>query len=213
VNPWFSWSYVTDNQAILLEATLQHINLTVVSVAIAFALALPLALVARRWRRAAGPILGVSGALYAIPSLALFVALAPTLGLRARTAIVGLVMYALLILIRNILTGLQDVPDDVREAARGMGYSPARMLIGVELPLALPAIVAGLRVATVSTIGLATIGAYVGSGGLGALIFEGFNNFYRAEIMTASILCVLLAVVADLLFVGVQRILTPWARR
>jgi osmoprotectant transport system permease protein len=158
-------------------------------------------------------ILGAAGALYAIPSLALFVALQPSLGLNARTAEVGLTMYALMIVLRNIITGLDGVPDDVREAARGMGYSAPRLLVQVELPIALPAIVAGLRVATVSTIGLATIGAYVGSGGLGALILEGFNNFYRAEIMTASILCVLLAVVADALFVVVQRLLTPWARR
>ena len=105
------------------------------------------------------------------------------------------------------------VPDDVREAARGMGYSPARQLFRVELPLAVPALVAGLRIATVSTIGLATIGAYVGSGGLGSLIFEGFNNDYHAEIMTASLLCIALAVVADVFFVVAQRFLTPWQRR
>ena len=213
MNPWFSWDYVTSHDDILRHATYQHIQLTLVSVAAAFALAVPLALIARRWRRSEGPILAVSGALYSIPSLALFVALAPTLGLRPRTAEVGLAMYALLILVRNILAGLDGVPEEVREAARGMGYAGPRMLLQVELPLALPAIVAGLRVATVSTIGLATIGAYVGSGGLGQLIFEGFNNLYRAEIMTASLLCVLLAVSADLVFVGAQRLLTPWARR
>jgi osmoprotectant transport system permease protein len=213
VNPWFSWSYVTDNSSILRHATTQHITLTVVSVTAAFLIAFPLALVVRRWPRLETLILGAAGALYAIPSLALFVALQPSLGLNARTAEVGLTMYALMIVLRNIITGLDGVPDDVREAARGMGYSAPRLLVQVELPIALPAIVAGLRVATVSTIGLATIGAYVGSGGLGALILEGFNNFYRAEIMTASILCVLLAVVADALFVVVQRLLTPWARR
>jgi osmoprotectant transport system permease protein len=213
VNPWFSWSYVSDNTAILRHATAQHITLTVVSVGLAFLIAFPLALVARRWRWLEGPILGVAGALYAIPSLALFVALAPTLGLRARTAVVGLTIYALLILLRNVITGLDGVPEDVREAARGMGYSSTRMLTRVELPLALPAIVAGLRVATVSTIGLATIGAVVGAGGLGSLILEGFNNLYRAQIMTASVLCVALAVGSDLIFVVVLRLLTPWAHR
>jgi osmoprotectant transport system permease protein len=213
MNPWFSWTYVTDHSDQLREATVQHITLTVVSVVAAFLLSVPLALVATRWRRTQGLILGFAGALYCIPALALFVALAPTLGLRARTAEVGLAMYALLILVRNAIAGLDGVPDDVREAARGMGYSPTRQLLRVELPLALPVLIAGLRIATVSTIGLATIGAYIGSGGLGALIFEGFNNDFHAEIMTASLLCVALAVIADAFFVGVQWLFTPWERR
>src|SRR3954467_2652598 len=170
VNPWFSWDYVTSNAPVLRQATYQHITLVVVSVGVAFIVSIPLALIARRWRGTEGPIVAAAGAMYAIPSLALFVSLAPTLGLRARTAEVVLAMYALLILVRNTITGLEGVPEDVKEAARGMGYSSTRMLLRVELPLALPAIVAGLRVATVSTIGLATIGAYVGAGGLGSLI-------------------------------------------
>jgi osmoprotectant transport system permease protein len=116
--------------------------------------------------------------------------------------------------VRNLLAGLDGVPPDVREAARGMGVGPVRMLLRVELPLALPTVVAGLRIATVSTVALVTVGVVVGHGGLGQLIFSGFNNnLYRAEIFTATALCVLLALVADALLLGLERLLTPWARR
>jgi osmoprotectant transport system permease protein len=133
--------------------------------------------------------------------------------LTQRTVLIGLVMYALLILVRNILTGLEGVPPDVREAAQGMGYGRARMLWSVELPVAMPAIMAGVRVATVSTVALVTVGVIVGYGGLGGLILRGFqNNFYRAEIVTASVLTVVLGLTFDLLLAGATRVLTPWAR-
>jgi osmoprotectant transport system permease protein len=158
-------------------------------------------------------VLGVSGVLYTIPSLALFAFLAPYTGLRQETVLIGLVLYALLILIRNILAGLEAVPPDVREAAEGMGYGGARMLWRVELPVALPAIMAGVRIATVSTVALVTVGVIVGYGGLGGLILRGFqNNFYRAEILTASLLTVALGLTFDLLLAGVTRLMTPWAR-
>jgi osmoprotectant transport system permease protein len=190
------------------------VTLTLVSMAIALVVAVPLALVAYRVRWLAGPIVGVTGVLYTIPSLALFAVLAPFTGIRARTVVIGLVIYALLILVRNILAGLQNVPADVREAATGMGYGRLRMLWKVELPLALPAIIAGVRVATVSTIALVTVGVIVGAGGLGTLILAGFNNnFYRAEIVTASLLTIALGVTADALLAVLGRVLTPWARR
>ena len=152
-----------------------------------------------RHRRLAGPILGVTGVLYTIPSLALFAILSPFTGTSRTTVLIGLVLYALLVLVRNTLVGLQAVPDDVRDAARGMGYGPTRLLWRVELPLALPAIMAGVRVATVSTVALVTVGVIVGTGGLGQLILAGFqNNFYRAEIMTSTVLTVALALALDL---------------
>ncbi len=127
--------------------------------------------------------------------------------------VTGLVLYSLTILVRNIMAGLDSVPEDAREAARGMGYGPLRLLFGVELPLALPALMAGLRITTVSTVSLTTVGAIIGYGGLGNLIYEGMHSFFKAQVLTASVLCVVLAVVADVLLLGVQRVLTPWARK
>jgi osmoprotectant transport system permease protein len=211
-DPWFSWQYVQQNSEAILAATRQHVALTAWAVLIGLLIAMPLAVVARRYPRSQLPILGVTGAIYTIPSLALFAALVPFTGLQPLTVEIGLVGYTLLILVRNVLTGLEEVPDEVREAARGMGYGSTRMLLQVELPLALPAIIAGLRVATVSTIALVTVGALVGYGGLGGLILEGLNSLYRAEIVTAGVLCIALALLADGLLLGVQRLLTPWER-
>jgi osmoprotectant transport system permease protein len=214
-NPWFTWQYVQDNKDAILAALQQHVILTAQTIAIALLIAFPLALLAFRFKRLAGPVLGLTGVLYTIPSLALFAFIAPIngFGLTPRTVLVGLVIYALLILVRNILVGLDGVPDEVREAAQGMGYSRARMLWKVELPIAVPAVMAGVRVATVSTIALVTVGVIVGYGGLGALIIGGFqNNFYRAEILTGSVLTVALGLTADLLLAGVTRLLTPWSR-
>nr|WP_231134966.1 ABC transporter permease subunit [Motilibacter deserti] len=161
-----------------------------------------------------GPVIGVSGVLYTIPSLALFSLLAPYTGIGARTVLIGLVMYALLLLVRNVLAGLDGVPDEVREAARGMGYGPVRMLLTVELPIAMPAVMTGIRLATVSTVALVTVGVVVGYGALGGLIVSGFdNNFYKAQIFTATAICVLLALVLDVLLQLATRLLVPWARR
>jgi osmoprotectant transport system permease protein len=160
------------------------------------------------------PILAVAGVLYTIPALALIAALVPWFGLTAWPVVTALAIYALLVLIRNIVVGLDEVPADVVEAARGMGLGGGRILWQVELPLALPAIMAGVRVATVSTIGLLTIGGYLGVGGFGNLITEGLQlTVGRAQVVTASLCCVALALVADLALLGLQRLLTPWARR
>ena len=214
-NPWFTWDYVRDNSQTLQDAFQEHVILTVETIAIGLLIAFPLAILAHRFRRLAGPVLALTGALYTIPSLALFAFLAPfsLFGIRQRTVLVGLVIYALLILVRNILAGLDAVPADVREAAQGMGYSRARMLWRVEMPVALPTIMAGIRIATVSTVALVTVGVIVGYGGLGGLIIRGFaNNFYRAEIVTASVLTVALGLTLDLLLAGLTRVLTPWSR-
>jgi osmoprotectant transport system permease protein len=212
-NPWFDGSYVVDNWSTISGYLTEHIRLTVSAVVLGAVLALPLALLARRSRFVAGPVLGLSTVIYSIPSLAMFAFIFPFTQLSSNTVLIGLVAYSLVILVRNFLTGLQGVPDDVREAARGMGYGPARMLVQVDLPLALPAFMAGIRIATVSTVALTTVGVLVGHGGLGQLIVGGFGaNFYRAEIVTGTVGCVLLALLADLLLAGVERLLTPWAR-
>jgi osmoprotectant transport system permease protein len=142
----------------------------------------------------------------------MFSLLLPFFGISAAVVITGLVLYSLTILVRNIMAGLASVPEEAREAARGMGYGPLRLLFGVELPLALPALMAGLRITTVSTVSLTTVGAIIGYGGLGNLIYEGMRSFFKAQVLTASVLCVALAVAADVLLLILQRALTPWAR-
>ena len=212
-NPWFDPSYVTDNWDTIMGYLGEHVRLTVAAVLLGALIALPLALLARRNRFLAGPVLGLSTVVYTIPSLAMFAFVSPFTGLSETTVIIGLVLYSLVILVRNFLAGLQGVPADVREAARGMGYGSARLFLRVDLPLALPAFMAGLRIATVSTVALVTVGVITGNGGLGQLIIGGLNaNFYRAEIVTGAVGCVLLALVADVLLAGLERLLTPWTR-
>jgi osmoprotectant transport system permease protein len=211
--PWIDWGYVVDHSSRILAATREHVILTALAVGIGLLLSVPAALLVRRHRRARGALLAVSGVLYTIPSLAAFASLRAVFGLSTTTVEIPLVSYTLLILVRNVLTGLDGVPADVVEAARGMGFGPQRLVWRVELPLALPAIAAGVRVATVSTVALVTVGALVGKGGLGALVLEGLNDLYRTEIGTVTLLIVALAVAADLLLLGVQRAITPWARR
>src|SRR3712207_3111027 len=179
-NPWFSWRYVQDNADELLANLQQHAGLTARAVLLALVVALPLAVLAYWIKPLTGPILALSGVLYTIPSLALLALLAPVIGTTTDTAVlIALVLYALLVLVRNSLTGLVQVPGEVREAATGMGYGRVGRLVRVELPLALPGIVTGLRLATVSTVALVTVGSLYGKGGLGDLILGGFrNNFY-----------------------------------
>ncbi|SCL40042.1 osmoprotectant transport system permease protein [Micromonospora pallida] len=213
-NPWFSWQYVRDNSDSIVAALGEHASLTARAVVIAALVALPLAVAAYWFRPLTGPILALTGVLYTIPSLALFAFLAPYLGIGAVTVLSVVVLYALLVIVRNVLAGLNQVPPEVREAAQGMGYGRWGRLFRVELPLALPGILTGLRLATVSTVALVTVGVVVGRGGLGQLIFAGFqNNFYKAQIMTGTLLCVLLALLLDLVLAGVGRLLTPWLRR
>ena len=212
-NPWFDGSYVVDNWDTIMGYLGEHVRLTVGAVLLGSLIALPLALLARRSGVLGGAVLGLSTIVYTIPSLAMFAFVFPLTGLSATTVLIGLTAYSLVILVRNFLVGLQGVPADVQEAARGMGYGNARRFVQIELPLALPAFMAGLRIATVSTIALTTVGVLVGHGGLGQLIYSGYNaNFYRAEIVTGAVACVLLALLADLLLAGLERVLTPWAR-
>ncbi|MBB3042738.1 ABC transporter permease subunit [Nocardioides soli] len=209
-NEWFCRQYLQDYRSEIVDATVEHIQITIAAVVLAVLIAFPLALVARRLPRLESSILGVSTALYTVPSLALFPLLVPFTGLTATTVVIGLAIYALTILVRSMLEGLRSVPDEVRESATGLGYGATRRLLRVELPLALPVMMGGLRVATVSTVALTTVGTIVSFGGLGNMISDGVLTNFRAELMTASILCVVLAVVLDLLIVGSQWLLTPW---
>lgn len=211
-NEWICVQYLQDRQSELVDATVEHIWITVVSVLLGVVVAFPLALIARRLPRLESTILGVSTGIYTIPSLALFPLLVPFTGLSATTVVIGLALYALTILVRAMLEGLRAVPDEVRESATGLGYGATKLLFRVELPLALPVIMAGLRVAAVSTVALTTVGSLVAYGGLGNLIKDGVNTNFRAELLAAAVLCVVLAVVLDVVIVLLQRLLTPWTR-
>jgi osmoprotectant transport system permease protein len=211
--PFIRWSWVFDNLDDIWQRTVEHLTLTVIAVGVGFVMAVALSLMARRYRRTYGPITWTAGVIYTIPSLALFAFLVPMTGLTTLTAEIGLVGYTLLILIRNIVAGLDGVSPTVKEAAVGMGYTGRQLFLEVEVPLALPVIVAGIRIATVTTIGLVTVTALIGQGGYGKFILSGLNRFFTTEIVVGAVLSVVLAVVADLALVGLERALTPWARR
>ncbi len=194
---WIYWPWVGDHLDEIRTRLAEHITLTFWAVLLGFLIAFPLALLAVRYRRLYPPVIGVTGVLYTIPSIALFVFLIPWTGLSRTTALVP---------------RLDGVPPEVREAAQGMGYRRLRQLFSVELPLALPTIVAGIRIATVTTIGLITVTALIGQGGLGQFMIDGFQRDFRTPLTVGIVLSVALAVVADLLLVGAQRLVSPWAR-
>ncbi|MEM8902184.1 MAG: ABC transporter permease [Actinomycetota bacterium] len=210
---WLDWSWVTDNTDDIYAATREHLVLTVLAVGIGLLISIPLALVAADRRRLRAPLLSVTGLLYTVPSLALLGVLVPYTGLSRTTALIPLVSYTLLILIRNIIEGLDSVPGDVREAAAGMGYTRRAIRWRIELPLAVPAIVAGVRIATVTTVGLVTVTSLIGQANLGQLMVSGFQRGFRTELMVGVLLVVIIAVVADLVLSGLQRFATPWTRR
>jgi osmoprotectant transport system permease protein len=215
-NRLFCPHWVSQNwSSVLWPALRQHIVLTLIAVSIGFVISTALALIAYRRRWLERPVLIVTSIMYTIPSLALFELLEPVpgLGLGRTTAEVALVSYTLLIMFRNTLTGLREVPADVRDAAAGMGMGPTQSLLRVELPLALPAIIAGVRIATVTVISLATVAAFIDNEGLGAPIFAAISNeVFKTELITAGAMAIALALVADGLLVVLQRVLTPWSR-
>lgn len=211
--PLFEWEWVADNVDVIWEKLGEHVWLTLLAVAIGLAIALPLGILAHRKKRLYPAIAGTAGVIYTIPSLALFAILLPFTGLSTTTAEIGLVGYTQFILIRNIVTGLDGVPTDAKEAALGMGYTPRQLLWKVELPLAMPAIIAGLRIATVSTIGLVTVTILIGKGGFGHILFQlGFRRFNNTAMIVGAVLSVGLAVIADALILALQRLVAPWAR-
>ena len=202
--------WITDNFDRYVNPFWEHVYLTVVSVGIGFAIAFALALLAHRWRWLAPPITQVTGIFYTLPSVAVFFLLLPLTGRGNTTAIIALVAYTLLILFRNIMAGLDNVPDDARDAGRGMGLTSRQLLWRVELPLALPEIMAGLRIAVTTTVGLASLAFLAGAGGLGGALFDDIN--FRSNVLVAAGLAIGLAVVLDLLILGLQKVATPWTR-
>jgi osmoprotectant transport system permease protein len=212
----FCPDWIVDNLGDYVDPLLRHVYLTCMSVAIGFAIAFGLAILAHRQRWTTGPIIAVTGALFTIPSIAAFLLLLPITGFGAATAITALVAYTLLILFRNITTGLREVPPDSVDAARGMGMTDRQILWKVELPLALPVIFAGLRIAFTTTVGLAALAVFAGAGGLGENILTekaGTGGVeFQSNVIVAGGLCVLLAAVGDIIFLGIQRMLTRWQR-
>ena len=209
------WEWIKENFWEDIVPALQgHIFLSFVSIAIALAIALPVGVLSARYRKAYPPVTAVTGALYSIPSLAFLAILIsiPGVAIGPSPVIIALVAYSLLILIRNTVAGLDSVPPETIDAARGMGLTNRQILFRVELPLALPIIVAGIRIATVTIIGIATIGAYINGGGLGTLIFDGIGRQFPTMIIAGAVLATVLAIVADLLLLALERYLRPWAR-
>jgi osmoprotectant transport system permease protein len=211
-DPWVNWQWLSTHGPLFLAALQEHLTLTAIAVVGGLVLSLPLGVAAHRWVALRNPVLAVSEFFYTIPSIALFSLLIPYTGLTVVTAEIGLIGYTVLILVRNVMVGLEAVPPDVIDAANGMGYRPMARLFRIELPLALPAIIAGIRIATVTTIGLVTITALIGYGGLGQLILRGFIENFHTPLVVATVLSVALALVADLTLAGAERLAIPWAR-
>ena len=210
--PLIRWDWIAGHADEIAQRIGEHLELTVIAVGVGLVVAFALAVLGLRVPALLAPITWITGVLYTIPSLALFALLVPYTGLSLLTAEIGLVSYTLLILIRNIVGGIRGVPAEVREAAAGMGYTPRQILWRIELPLALAVIFAGIRVATITTIGLVTVTALIGQGGLGYLILFGIQLFFSTPLILGAALSVALAVVADGALVLVQRALTPWSR-
>jgi osmoprotectant transport system permease protein len=204
------WDWIADNFDRYVQPFWEHVFLTLASVAIGFAIAFTLALMAHQRRWLIGPITQLTGILYTLPSVAVFFLLLPITGRGKTTAIIALVAYTLLIIFRNVITGLEGVPADSRDAGRGMGLTPRQLLWRIELPLALPEIMAGLRIAVTTTVGLASLAFLAGAGGLGEAIFDDYN--FRSNVLVAGGLTVLLAVALDLLVLAAQKLMTPWTR-
>jgi osmoprotectant transport system permease protein len=214
-NGWFCTDWIRGHWGDTLQpALIQHIQLTLIAVGAGFGIAFVLALIGFRWRVFDAPLASFSDLLYAIPSLALFQLLVPLTGLTVTTVEIALTSYTLFILYRNIIAGLRSVPGDVLESARGMGLTRLQTFFRVELPLAAPAILGGLRIATVATISIATVAAFLIQDGLGAPIFDaiGTPDLFKTELLVSGGMAILLALTADFLLAFVQRLLTPWSR-
>lgn len=210
--PLIRWDWVGSHTDEIAQRVGEHLELTVIAIVVGLIVASALSLLVLRVPRLYPPVTWVTGILYTVPSLALFAFLVPYTGLSIVTAEIGLVAYTLLILIRNIVGGIRSVPKEVRDAAMGMGYTPRQILWRIELPLALAVIFAGIRVATITTIGLVTVTALIGEGGLGYFILLGIQRFFTTPLLVGAVGSVLFAVVADGALVLAQRALTPWTR-
>lgn len=213
--PLIEWSWIAEHLDDIAFRTVQHLWLAAIAVGVGFVISFGLSLLVVRYRRLYGPVTGVSGVLYTIPSLAMFAILVPITGLSLLTAEIPLILYTLLIFIRNMVAGFQAVPPDVIEAADGMGFTRARRLRAIELPLAVPLIITGVRLASVSTIGLVMIVSLIGDnfGGLGLFIKEGIQTFFWTKVYVGTALSLVLAFAVDAVFVAIERAITPWTRK
>ncbi|MFD9073715.1 MULTISPECIES: ABC transporter permease [Streptomyces] len=207
------WSWMADHTDDLTTLTVNHLQAALSAVFFGLLISLPLAVLAHRVRPLRGLLLGLSNILFTIPSIAVFVLLLPVSGLTRTTTVTGLTIYTLVVLLRNTVEGLDSVPQKTKEAAKAMGTKPLRALLTVELPLALPVIMAGVRIATVMSISLVSVATYIGDGGLGQLFTDGFQRDFPTPVIAGVVLTLLLALVADALLVAVQYVLTPWNRR
>lgn len=212
--PLIVWDWIGRNLSQIGDRVVEHLVLTAIAVVVGFVISVGLSLIALRWRWTYPPITGLTGLLYTIPSLALFTFLVPFTGLSVLSAQIGLVSYTLLILVRNMVTGVSEVPDDVLEAADAMGYTAREKFFRIEVPLALPVIITGVRLATVTVIGLVTVTSLIGLGGLGYFILRGLQTFSSpigtTQIFVGTVLSIALAIIADLALVWLERLLTPW---
>jgi len=212
-NPLLRWDYVVGQREAIVAAVIEHLQLTVITVVLGLALAAVLAGAALRWTRLRPSISAATAALYTIPSVAFFGLLVPTTGLSRTTALIPLVAYTLVVLVSAIIDGFDQVPAEVEDAAEAMGLTPLQRVLTVRLPLATPIIVSGLRIATVTTVGLVTLAAIVGQGGLGRLILDGLRRAFWTPLTVGAVLSILLAVALDAAFVLLERRIAPWASR
>lgn len=213
-NPIIRWEWVVEEWDQISEAIVEHLTLTVMAMALGFTVSAILAAIALRYRWTMTPISATMSLIYTLPSVALFALLAPVFGNLSRwTAVLPLAGYTLLILVTNIVAGFQAIPQAVRDSADGMGMSPARRVVTVEIPLALPYIVTGVRIATVSTVGLVTVAAIIGQGGLGRLIFSGLRRAFWTPMTIGASLSIILALALDALILLAGLWLMPWSRR
>jgi osmoprotectant transport system permease protein len=211
--PLLRMDWVVDNLDGISQRLGEHLTMTIVAVVVGFAISFVLSILIWRYRILYGPVLAISGILYTIPSLALFFLIIPIFGFTLLSAEIALVSYTFLILVRNTVAGLDAVPSEINEAATGMGFSRWQLLWRIDLPMAVPIMVAGLRIATVTTVGLVTVTALIGQGGLGYFIITvGIKTFFPTAIVVGSVLSIALAVIADVGLLGLERLLTPWAR-
>lgn len=211
--PLVRWDWIGDHYALFGDLTAEHLKLSLLPVLLGLLVSVPLGVLCARWRGLYPPVLTAVNVLYSLPSLALFLVLLDYTGLSIWTVVIPLTLYTLSVLVPNVVDGLRQVPESTRQAAVAMGYTPLRRLVAVELPIAAPVVIAGLRVATVSTISLVSVGALIGVGGLGALFKTGFELQFPTPVLAGIVLIIALAVLFDLALVLLQRLLTPWTVR
>jgi osmoprotectant transport system permease protein len=215
--PLVRWSWIGDHTGELTSLSLHHLKLALLPIAIGLVIAIPLGVVCTRWRVLYPPTLGAANILYGVPSLALFMLFIPYFGIGSGgladfTIILPMTIFSLSVLVPNVVDGLRSVPEPVRQAATAMGFGPVRRLVGVELPIAVPVVIAGARIATVSSISLVSVGVLIGNGGLGQLFIDGYSREFPTPIVVSCALIVVLALLSDAVLVAAQRLLTPWAR-